>query len=83
LKFFIKVLCKILCELCYRSATGCLNIILISLKTVSPKAGLSGKVAYGAENCSVNYRRNRSGSVKLKNSFDLPNLIAGHFGMYI
>jgi hypothetical protein len=49
------------------------------------KAGLSGKqlVAYGADNCLVNYGKNKSIFVKLKNSFDLPNLIASHCSMHI
>jgi hypothetical protein len=49
------------------------------------KAGLSGKrlVAYGTDSCSVIYGKNKSMFVKLKNSFDLPNLIAGHCNRHV
>jgi hypothetical protein len=48
------------------------------------EAGLSGKqlVAYGADNCSVNYGKNKSVFVKLKNSFALL-CFAGHCNMHV
>jgi hypothetical protein len=56
---------------------------LISLKIVSLKQVCRENAVYSADNCSVNYGKNKSVFVKLKNSFDLPNLIAGHCNMHI
>jgi hypothetical protein len=49
------------------------------------KLGISGKqlVAFSADYCSVNNRKNNSGCVKFTNSFYLPNLIAGHYNKHI
>jgi hypothetical protein len=33
-KFYVKILCKILCELYYRSATGCLNTIFLPVLSI-------------------------------------------------
>jgi hypothetical protein len=74
---------EILCF--YEDSDETSEAIADKLKECISKAGLSGKqlVAYGADNCSVNYGKNKSVFVKLKNSFALPNLIAGHFNIHI
>lgn len=40
-------------------------------------------VSYGADNCSVNYGKNKSVFVNLKNTLNLSELVAGHCQMHI
>jgi hypothetical protein len=69
----------------YEDSDETSKAIADKLKECISKAGLSGKqlVAHGADNCSVNYGKNKSVFVKLKNSIDWPNLINGHCNMHI
>jgi hypothetical protein len=67
----------------YEDSDGTSKAIADKFEELISKAGLSRKqlVSYDSDNCSVNYGKNNSVFVKLKKSFDLPNLITGHCNM--